>query len=351
MRATVSEALRSRELAAAARSGRYARNRIRERNRRFVRRAWWRLGVLFLLVVAGFLPAARMSDGNARWFVMGIGLATAFWITVIAVLALSGTMSAYSGLLSETSVADELRRWRRRGWRVVNGLTLRANMDIDHIAVGPPGVLVVETKYSDHAWPVGSAGDPFMAGRLAAAVTQVLRNAKDVARHEDFKRAIGGALVRPVLVVDSSEPSPHNAPEWLTTDGVTIVPARHLPKWLGTLDGDTLDAERVVRIWTELSAHADRRDKCDGSPRPTMSQITQRVLAAPAGFLAATSIVSGMAGVLDLWTVAVAAPAAVLSVPRRYRNPRLRWFLGGVCIGCVGAVAIGIAVVVGPLLK
>ncbi|HEX6597396.1 MAG TPA: hypothetical protein VF045_10695, partial [Acidimicrobiales bacterium] len=79
--------LRSRELAAVERSGRYARKRIWGRSRRFVKRARWRLGVLFVLVVAGFLPAALISEGNARWFVMGTGVATAFWITVETLVA------------------------------------------------------------------------------------------------------------------------------------------------------------------------------------------------------------------------------------------------------------------------
>lgn len=350
VRATVSEALRNRELAAAGRSGRYARRQIWERSGRFVRRASWRLGVLFVLVVAGFVPAALAADGNARWFVMGFGVATALWITVMAVLSLSGTLGAYSGLVGETWVADELRRLRRRGWRIVNGLSLRGKMDIDHIAVGPPGVLVVETKHSEHAWPVGCPGERFMADRLAAAMAQVTRNAKDVSRHEEFKRVIGGAPVRPVLVVDSSEPSPDDAPEWLDTDGVTIVRARHLQKWLGTLNGDALDAERIVRIWTELSQHADRRDKRDARPVPTITQITQQNFAAPAGFLAATFAVSALADVLDLWTVAIVAPAAILSFPRPQRDPRLRWFLGGVWAGCLLSLVVGIAVVAGALL-
>ena len=309
-----------------------------ERNWRFIRRTWWRLIVLALLVVAGFLPGALTYEGNARWFLMGTGVATAFWIAVIMVLVLSGTVGACSGLLAETWVADEPRRMSRHGWRIVNGLSLRANMDIDHIAIGSSGVLVVETKYSEHAWPVGIAGDQFMANRLADAVAQVSRNAKDVARHEDFKRAIGGAPVRPVLVVDSSEPPPDGAREWIEIGGVTIVRAPHLRRWIRTLEDDALDAEIVVRVWTELAKHADRRGERDVRARPTMSQ-------SPNG-----SSPCGLIHLVDIWAMAVATPAVVLSFPRASRMPRLQWFIGGVCAACVVLVLVGIAVVLRVLL-
>ncbi len=95
-------------------------------------------------------------------------------------------------------------------------------VDIDHIAVGPAGILVVETKHSDDSWPLGTAASPFMVRRLADAKDQARRNASDVGHHEEFRRAIAEAPVVPVLVLHSAAPAADSL-HWLEERGVTIV--------------------------------------------------------------------------------------------------------------------------------
>ena len=70
---------------------------------------------------------------------------------------------------------------------------MRERADIDHVAVGPSGVVVVETKWATDPWPIGVAGPPRMVDRLNEVAAQVRRNAKDVERH--FARASGGASI------------------------------------------------------------------------------------------------------------------------------------------------------------
>ena len=53
---------------------------------------------------------------------------------------------------------------RGRGWHLVNGLQLRGDSDIDHLAFGPPGVFVVETKWSTEPWFGGANRGGFRRG-------------------------------------------------------------------------------------------------------------------------------------------------------------------------------------------
>ena len=109
---------------------------------------------------------------------------------------------------------------RRNGWRAVTGLKLRDQSDIDHVAVGPPGVLVVETKWSACSWPFDGGGG-FMAEQLHQAVGQTERNAGHVRGF--FARERQGARVRPALVLYSpSIPDPDD-PEWFESRGVTVI--------------------------------------------------------------------------------------------------------------------------------
>ncbi|MGH9230161.1 MAG: NERD domain-containing protein [Acidimicrobiales bacterium] len=344
------EALRRRELAGARRSGRYARRKMWDRNIRFVKRAWPYLLFPALIVIAGFAPFAWQYPGRPAWFIMGVAIASAFWLVVVSVLIFSGTIGAYSGLIAETATAEELRRFGRRGWRLVNGLKLRGRADIDHIVVGPGGVLVVETKYSDDAWPLGGTGDSVMIGRLRDAKDQVRRSARDVARHEEFRRAIAGAPVVPVLVVHSAAPA-GDVPRWLNDEGVTVVPDRYLREWLATLEGaEVLDPQGVERVWAELSKHADRRDRKEatdsGPPQPTLTEVLLRItLHVPAGvLLAAYAIANPLTRRHGDWTYAIVLPAAIALGVWLYGRRPLRWLATGWLLGCLGMTAVLVAV-------
>ncbi len=56
-----------------------------------------------------------------------------------------------TGLEGEERTARELRRLRRLGWRVVHNLQF-AYGDVDHIAIGPGGVAVIESKAGNADW-------------------------------------------------------------------------------------------------------------------------------------------------------------------------------------------------------
>jgi hypothetical protein len=51
------------------------------------------------------------------------------------------------GLAGEQTAADELERLTPRGWQVLHSIPLAAEVDIDHLLIGPGGVFTVNTKY------------------------------------------------------------------------------------------------------------------------------------------------------------------------------------------------------------
>jgi hypothetical protein len=107
----------------------------------FVKRAGWRLIVLLVGIPVAITPLALMLSGPQRWFVVGAAVSTGLWLDVLLVLGSSGVAGALAGIAAEQWTADDLRSLPRRGWRIVIGLELRPTADIDHVAVGPAGVL------------------------------------------------------------------------------------------------------------------------------------------------------------------------------------------------------------------
>jgi hypothetical protein len=311
-----------------------------------------------VIIPAAAVPLALILPARAGWLVMGAALATAVWLDVLVVLIFGGAIGALSGLLAENATAEELRRLRRRGWRLVNGLVLRGNADIDHVAVGPAGVLVVETKHSDEAWPIGSHGSSFMVSRLAEVRTQAVRNARDVARHEEFRRAIAGAPVRAVLVLHSSAPDVGTRGWIEEADGLlTVLDDRGLAEWLSTLDESHLDADGVERVWRELSKHVERRDHWSesrtGPPRPTLYRVLFGwIMEAPLGFYAGVyASVTPLSRAFGGWALALVVPLIIAIGVRLHAVRRLRWFATGWLTGCVAVTTILVVALIRALVR
>jgi hypothetical protein len=68
------------------------------------------------------------------------------WIVVDSVEASRLEMGGYAEQFTE----DELRKLRRAGWRVTSNIPFEG-CDVDHVAIGPAGVVVLETKWTSGA--------------------------------------------------------------------------------------------------------------------------------------------------------------------------------------------------------
>ena len=108
---------------------------------------WW--SVVALIAVAMYPFFGR--DGV--FFVAGAGTG-AFAVMVIMTFQYVDPVGArlYSGIDGETSTAQELRKLHRSGWRAVHNFHFKEHGDVDHVAVGPGGVVVIETKMSTADW-------------------------------------------------------------------------------------------------------------------------------------------------------------------------------------------------------
>jgi len=163
------------ELAGDRRAGSWGRRKARIAQRRYLREHYRLLAIAAVaLLVPVLLAALLVPSTAARYFLLGAGLTGTVGVLTVWVQQVTGTAPVMMGDLAEQWTASELRGLRRDGWRLVNQLALRA-WDIDHVLIGPGGVLAVETKWSAHPWVLDPPDD-----RVRRAVQQAQANARDL---------------------------------------------------------------------------------------------------------------------------------------------------------------------------
>ena len=140
----------------------------------------------------------RFIDENARWF---------------------------NGAHAEESVGAMLNELRREGWILMHDVEQNYEGNIDHIASGPGGVFLIETKLRGYR-----ERDLVKARRQAAKL------------HDEIAH-----WVTPVICLYQRGGEP------FTADRVAIVPSQHLLGWLRKQTGKPLPFERLAR-------YADRID-------------------------------------------------------------------------------------------
>lgn len=132
--------------------------------------------------------------------------------------------------------------------------------DVDHVLVGPPGVWVVETKWSSRPWQLEPAED-----RVCAAVRQAAGNARSLRLWGEL-RAAGVREVHPVVMlwgVGTGELAVRHGA--LPVDGVTVVPGAAAASWRkGLPSKQVLTVAQVDQVWAVLSRQARCRDSRDG---------------------------------------------------------------------------------------
>lgn len=138
------------------RAGAWARERAKERRRELIRKHRWPLarfaGVVVVIGVAAVALAGWLIGAWSAWFVAGAWYAAMVgtWLAAFELIDPVGRRWL-AGAEGEKWTAEQLRRLRRRGWRVVHNVMLEGG-DIDHVVIGPGGVVAVETKSPDAGW-------------------------------------------------------------------------------------------------------------------------------------------------------------------------------------------------------
>lgn len=214
---------------------------------------------MLLSVAAG---AALMPAGFARGLAVGSGCTWVLGWLAFWVVQATGTAPVMMGDQAERWTAGELRKLRRHGYKVVNGMMLKS-WDIDHVLLGPGGAYAVETKWSATPWNVRSE-------RVRDAAHRVAGNARSLQLWAELK-AIGITGVDPVLVLWSAGTADPATPAVSMVDGVTVVLGPRTRQWTSTLGTQRLTAAQVSEGWLALAAHTDRREERNPVAAPPLS--------------------------------------------------------------------------------
>jgi hypothetical protein len=145
------------------------------------------------------------------------------------------------GATGERRTARLLSQLERHGWAILHDLAVpgsRAN--IDHLAIGPGGVFVIDSKQYRGRLQL----DP--TGRLWHGRYPLAPTAQAVSFEADQAAQVlpdPGVVVRPIIAIHGAQVP------WgkVLMDGIPVVPAKHLPNMLCALPM-LLEPERVANL-------------------------------------------------------------------------------------------------------
>lgn len=107
---------------------------------------WFALGIVLLYAITWTLP------NILRGFQLGATAASCVWVIATLLRLGDGGQNLRIGAAAERFTAEELRKLGP-GWQVVDAVEFDG-FDVDHVAIGPGGVLAVESKWTASPWDV-----------------------------------------------------------------------------------------------------------------------------------------------------------------------------------------------------
>jgi len=213
----------------------YRRHRTAERARWTHGLPWRVAAVLATGVTAGLLAAQLAPDSAGLLAVAaaaGLGWRLRFRPS-------PDTLAWRRGAAGERRTARLLAPLERRGWVVLHDLAIPGSVaNIDHVVIGPGGVLVVDSKQYRGRLHLDRYGMVWHGHHL---LVSALRNVRWQADQADQVLGIADITVAAIVAVHGA------SVPWglLQADGVTIVPARRVPDLLQALP-PVLGPERVA---------------------------------------------------------------------------------------------------------
>jgi hypothetical protein len=127
-------------------AGAFAKNRFKARRRAWRRRIWWALPLVAAFEITVTVGIGYAVGADSLSFYWGFGLGVAFALVVWAWDSPPHHVERWRrGAEGEKATARVLRRLQKRGWFVMHDIDIgRGN--IDHVAVGPPRIFLLESK-------------------------------------------------------------------------------------------------------------------------------------------------------------------------------------------------------------
>jgi hypothetical protein len=219
----------------ASAQGEYRRRRAAERAR-WTHGLPWRAGAVLAVGVAAGLLGAQLAPDLAGLLAVaaaaGLGWRLRFRPS-------ADILAWRRGAAGERRTARLLASLERRGWAVLHDLAIPGTQaNIDHLVIGPGGVLVIDSKQYRGRLRLDRHGMVWHGRQLLVSALRRVLWAADQA-----DEVLGVAEVQVAAVV-----AVHGASvPWglLQADGVTIVPARRVPGLLQALP-PMLGPERVA---------------------------------------------------------------------------------------------------------
>lgn len=283
----IKEAVLTRRLSSPGHTGQYARDKSWSKVETFAKRQWRALLLMIVFPTILGLPFVLFKRGPERWLVLGATGISGFWLAGVFVVLWAGVANTLMGLVAESYTSDTLRKFGGKRWYLINGMKLKGDSDIDHVFMGPLGLIVVETKWSGSRWPMPSTEDKYMYGEFNDAVGQVRKNRIRLMDH--FGKVLDGMPIRSVCVLWSGQNLPGDVAE-RQVDEVTVVRGPKLDTFLAGLNGVRVEPEVLERVWRRLRDHTLHRDAREmegpNPPRRALGNLLNRYFVYPAFGLA-----------------------------------------------------------------
>ena len=305
---------------------------------------------MVVLAALGLDPLEEALRGRpaASWwtpFVLGLGLGVLPCVLWIAVTSADGSATWRIGAQAEQWTADELAALGP-AWRVEHDVPFPDRtyiVDVDHVAIGPHGVLAVETRWTSHELDLGAR---CLAPELANAIGRAQASAGRVSGL--IRRVNVWVDVIPVVGYCGPHVIPPTEPVRVV-DGVRVVAGKQGDDWRPRLSETRLDVGEIdqltvrVRDWRikqenktvgiavgSRLRHADRLGRVSiGLALVMVALLPLSRASGPVGEIIDTVFrVGGSAlafAVLLLPLVAALGSAAFVWLARQL-EPEIRWF-------------------------
>jgi len=103
--------------------------------------------VFYCFVCSLFILYLAWASGpELAWMLAGFAGGVSLLLLWIATDTVSASRLE-SAAIAESNTSSEVRKLHRKGWRIIDNLPFH-KFDVDHIAIGPGGVVVLETKWT-----------------------------------------------------------------------------------------------------------------------------------------------------------------------------------------------------------
>lgn len=278
----INDAVRTRGLSSPSHTGRYARDKSWEKIEASAKKQWKALLLMIVLPTILAMPFVLLKKGPERWLVLGATGISGLWLAGVFVVLWAGVANTLMGLVAEGYTTDTLRKFGGKRWHLINGMKLKGETDIDHVFIGPLGLIVFETKWSGSRWPMPVTDDGYMYSEFDDAVKQVQRNRIRLLDH--FGKVLDGMPVRAVCVLWSGQNLAEDLPI-RQVDEVTVVRGPKLDSFLEGLDGVHVAPQVLDRVWARFREHALQRDRKEQGgpkpPRPALGSLMTRFFVYP----------------------------------------------------------------------